>query len=237
MRSQAAGARRTASRAVASLRSGHGSDPPRSLARPRAAARDRLRRRRRSRVTPRTSSGSGRGPASPPPPGPGRTPPDEDHEANRRPTDRHAADEAPQGNALTIRQTGPDGHLLGADDLGARWSVSSTGSENGRVMSDCHRATLRDVGAQETRLRDFAGPGAAVQAVARFVDPKSAWRIETGRRGLGRGLCRRAARRAMRPSAPSARGRGSRWWRSPASTRRGSGSAPPWPRSRRPSDG
>ncbi len=45
-------------------------------------------------------------------------------------------------------------------------------------MSDCHRATLRDVGAQQTRLRDFAGPGAAVQAVARFVDPKSAWRIE-----------------------------------------------------------
>ncbi len=31
---------------------------------------------------------------------------------------------SPSGNALTIRQTGPDGHLLRADDLGAGWSVS-----------------------------------------------------------------------------------------------------------------
>lgn len=89
-----------------------------------------------------------------------------------RPTKSH--------NALTFSSSGPDGHLLGAGDLGARWSVASTSSENGRVMSDCHRATLRDVGAQETRLRDFRGKGGsrAVQAVSRFVDGKSAWRIE-----------------------------------------------------------
>jgi hypothetical protein len=98
--------------------------------------------------------------------------------AERRTTTPDTPQPTPQGNALTIRQTGPDGHLLRANDLGAGWSVSSTGSEHGRVMSDCHRATLRDVGAQQTRLRDFAGPGAAVQAVARFVDSKSAWRIE-----------------------------------------------------------
>ena len=45
-------------------------------------------------------------------------------------------------------------------------------------MSECHSVSMRDVGAKETQLRDFTGPGAAVQGVSRFVDPKSAWRVE-----------------------------------------------------------
>jgi hypothetical protein len=60
--------------------------------------------------------------------------------------------------------------------------VTATEDEDGRVLSPCHRASLADVGATATRLRDFEArgdrPGTAVQAVSRFVDRKSAWRIE-----------------------------------------------------------
>ncbi len=45
-------------------------------------------------------------------------------------------------------------------------------------MSPCQRGTMADVGASRTRLRQFEGPGTAVQSVSRFVDRKSAWRIE-----------------------------------------------------------
>lgn len=84
----------------------------------------------------------------------------------------------PTGNALTIRQT-PDTHLIGARAFGAAWSVEGTGGEAGRMTSDCQRATLRDIGAMETRVRDFAADGpAAAQAVSRFGDAKSAWRAE-----------------------------------------------------------
>jgi len=84
----------------------------------------------------------------------------------------------PTGNALTIQQT-PDAHLIGAGALGAGWSVEATGGESGRMTSDCQRATLRDIGAMETRVRDFAADGsAAAQAVSRFGDAKSAWRAE-----------------------------------------------------------
>ncbi len=44
-------------------------------------------------------------------------------------------------------------------------------------MSPCHRASMADIGAERTRVRDFRGPGTAVQAVSRFVDHRSAWRI------------------------------------------------------------
>lgn len=85
---------------------------------------------------------------------------------------------APSGNALTIQQT-PDAHLIGARALGAGWSVRATGGEAGRMTSDCQRATLHDIGAIETRVRDFAADGsAAAQAVSRFGDAKSAWRAE-----------------------------------------------------------
>lgn len=84
----------------------------------------------------------------------------------------------PTGNALTIQQTA-DAHLIGADALGARWSVEATGRESGRLTSDCQRATLRDIGAMQTRVRDFTADGsAAAQAVSRFGDAKSAWRAE-----------------------------------------------------------
>ncbi|HET8971555.1 MAG TPA: hypothetical protein VFN19_10870, partial [Candidatus Nanopelagicales bacterium] len=85
---------------------------------------------------------------------------------------------APTGNALTITQT-PDAHLIGAGALGSGWSVAATGGEAGRLTSECQRATLHDIGAMETRIRDFAADGsAAAQAVSRFGDAKSAWRAE-----------------------------------------------------------
>lgn len=84
----------------------------------------------------------------------------------------------PTGNALTIQQV-PDSHLIGAGAFGPVWSVKRTGGEAGRMTSDCQRATLRDIGATETRVRDFAADGsAAAQAVSRFGDAKSAWRAE-----------------------------------------------------------
>lgn len=84
----------------------------------------------------------------------------------------------PAGNALTIRTTA-DAHLIGAGAWGADWSIARTVDEAGRMASRCQRATLYDIGATETRLRDFTSDGpAAVQAVSRFGDPKSAWRAE-----------------------------------------------------------
>lgn len=85
---------------------------------------------------------------------------------------------APTGNALTIQQT-PSSHLIGAGALGANWSVEATRAEAGRMTSECQRASFRDIGAMETRVRDFAADrSAAVQAVSRFGDAKSAWRAE-----------------------------------------------------------
>ena len=84
----------------------------------------------------------------------------------------------PTGNALTIERA-PVSHLIGAGVFGAAWSVQGTGGEAGRMTSDCQRATLRDIGAMDTRVRDFSTEGsAAVQAVSRFGDAKSAWRAE-----------------------------------------------------------
>lgn len=88
------------------------------------------------------------------------------------------APERPRGNALTVRAAGADGHLVTASDLGQRWRERTTGDEGDRVMSPCHAATFHDVGADRVRLRDFGGPGRAVQAAARFVDHRSALRIE-----------------------------------------------------------
>lgn len=89
----------------------------------------------------------------------------------------------PRGNALTIEQS-PDAHLIGAGALGTGWSVARTGGESGRMASGCQRATLHDIGATETRMRDFAHDDlagnrrGAVQTVSRFGDAKSAWRAE-----------------------------------------------------------
>jgi hypothetical protein len=113
--------------------------------------------------------------------------PSERPRASVRPSDRRTVARQqpppkPPGNALTVREAGPDGHLVSAADLGRAWRVTATEDEDGRVLSPCHRASLADVGATATRLRDFEArgdrPGTAVQAVSRFVDRKSAWRIE-----------------------------------------------------------
>jgi hypothetical protein len=74
---------------------------------------------------------------------------------------------------------GADEHLIGADSLGTRWSVSSTADEDGRLASACQQASLHDIGAQLARLRDYAAPrGEAVQAVAEFADRASARRAD-----------------------------------------------------------
>lgn len=116
---------------------------------------------------------------------PGHRPEGADDRAGLKPGERRAP--APQSaapdpgpNRLTIEQVGGSGHLLGAGDLGPGWSVSATGPEDGRRLSRCQATSLYDIGAERTRLRDFAtDDGArAGQAVSRFVDPKSAWRAE-----------------------------------------------------------
>lgn len=97
---------------------------------------------------------------------------------DRRPLASPSSPAKPRGNALTIEQS-PDAHLIGADALGAGWSVARTGGESDRMASGCQRATLHDIGATETRMRDFAGDGrGAVQTISRFGDAKSAWRAE-----------------------------------------------------------
>lgn len=72
-----------------------------------------------------------------------------------------------------------DGHLVGAASFGTRWSVSRTADEDGRLATACQAASLADIGAQVARIRDYAAPrGAAVQAVAEFVDRASARRAD-----------------------------------------------------------
>lgn len=101
----------------------------------------------------------------------------------------------PRGNALSIDTGGPDRHLVAAADLGPRWRERATTHEDGRVMSACHAASLHDVGAVKVRLRDFDGPGRAVQASARFVDHRSSLRIERVVRAWERDCARSLARR------------------------------------------
>lgn len=136
----------------------------------------------RSQATPTATTGPDAGPEDSP-----SARPSERARASVRPSDRRTVAQQqpppkPRGDALTVRKAGPDGHLVSADDLGRAWRVTGTGDEDGRLLSPCHRASLADVGATATRLRDFEArgdrPGTAVQAVSRFVDRKSAWRIE-----------------------------------------------------------
>lgn len=84
----------------------------------------------------------------------------------------------PRPNALSVRTVGPDGHLIGPAALGPRWRGGATRDEGEESLSPCHRGTMADTGASRTRLREFDGPGRAVQAVSQFVDRKSAWRVE-----------------------------------------------------------
>jgi hypothetical protein len=90
-----------------------------------------------------------------------------------------AAPPSPTGNMLGPARVAADGHLLRGAHLGSAWSIEATGAEDGRVMSECQRASMADIGAMRTRIRDFSGPTArAGQSVSRFADGKSAWRAE-----------------------------------------------------------
>ncbi len=147
------------------LAAGCGGDP---------SAREGSERQQRPRAGAGADPAPSAAPSSTPRQQPGRDRPA--HE--RRSVAPRSAPPEPTGNALTIQQT-PDAHLVGAGALGAGWSVESTGGEAGRMTSDCQRATLYDIGATETRVRDFAADGSsAAQAVSRFGDAKSAWRAE-----------------------------------------------------------
>lgn len=82
----------------------------------------------------------------------------------------------------------PDGsrtHLLTATSLptaasGTSWTVRGTGPESSRRTGLCQEASLVDIGALHAVIRVFAGPDESGlrsrQLVARFADPKSAWR-------------------------------------------------------------
>lgn len=87
---------------------------------------------------------------------------------------------APSTNALTVESVPPvRRHLLDGSQLGEKWSVASTGTEDGRLMSSCQVASMVDIGALRSRVREFSGPDArAGQALSRFADRKSAWRAE-----------------------------------------------------------
>jgi hypothetical protein len=58
------------------------------------------------------------------------------------------------------------------------WTVTSTGPEDGGTHGSCQRFPLVDTGADEAVVREYAGGEGvrAIQVVAEFADPKSAWR-------------------------------------------------------------
>jgi hypothetical protein len=76
-----------------------------------------------------------------------------------------------------------DTHLLDADLLpsvgGRAWTIAASGPEDGgRVVGACQKTALGPIGAVEAVRRTFAADDGvtAAQVVARFADPKSAWR-------------------------------------------------------------
>lgn len=90
------------------------------------------------------------------------------------------------------------GPLLAGRDLGPGWTVSGTAAERGRVVSDCQRAPLVDIGALSSRIRVLSGPTASArQGLSRFADRRSAWRAEqvlaTWREDCAAALARRGA--------------------------------------------
>ena len=76
-------------------------------------------------------------------------------------------------------------HLLEADDVPSAgedlsWAIRRTGPEGSRRVGACQRTALVDIGALDAVVRSFVGPEdsglRSRQVVARFADPKSAWR-------------------------------------------------------------
>lgn len=82
--------------------------------------------------------------------------------------------------SVSLRQTGPGrGPWLAASDLGRQWSEGRRGPEDGRLVSECQRAPLVDIGALRSRIREFSRTdGSARQAVSTFADGRSAWRAQ-----------------------------------------------------------
>ena len=83
------------------------------------------------------------------------------------------------------RPGGARSHLLGASTLpqvddDTDWTVRATGKETSHPVGKCQKTPLVDIGAMTAVRRAFAGPDGeglrARQVVARFADPKSAWR-------------------------------------------------------------
>jgi hypothetical protein len=77
-----------------------------------------------------------------------------------------------------------DTHLLTADRMpspggAVAWQVEDEGPEDAAVVGACQKTALEPIGAVTAVRRSFAAAGthaAATQVVARFADPRSAWR-------------------------------------------------------------
>lgn len=89
-------------------------------------------------------------------------------------------------SALPVARTdGAWSHLLDAGTLpaateDAAWTISGTGPETAHPVGACQKTPLEDIGALHAVRRAYAGPEdaglRARQVVARFADPRSAWR-------------------------------------------------------------
>lgn len=140
-------------------------------------------------VSPERSSPSG--PSDPSEPATGSP----EASPSTTPSPRPRRERKPRGGETKIAPSWPmarpDGsrtHLLAADALpgyttesgAGRWSTVATGPEQSRPVGACQKASLVDIGALHAVVRSYAGDDSsgmrARQVVARYADPKSAWR-------------------------------------------------------------
>ncbi|MBB6627099.1 hypothetical protein H5V45_07165 [Nocardioides sp. KIGAM211] len=99
------------------------------------------------------------------------------HRAGHRPGQRTAP-------PIPSRAPSPSRHLLTADALPGLgddliWTVTTDGPEGEDPVGACQKTPLTTIGAVGAARRDFSaadGTVTATQVVARFADPKSAWR-------------------------------------------------------------
>ena len=77
----------------------------------------------------------------------------------------------------TARPAGLRGMLLSADELTGTWTTDRTSHEGETGAGSCQVTSMSTIGALSSLRRTFlSGDDGAVQVVAKFADPKSAWR-------------------------------------------------------------
>jgi hypothetical protein len=77
----------------------------------------------------------------------------------------------------TARPAGLRGMLLTADELKGSWTADRTSREGETGTGSCQVTSMSTIGALSSLRRTFlSGDDSAVQVVAKFADPKSAWR-------------------------------------------------------------